>query len=72
MQIRIEGANHTPSWATLQDAIRESLGDNGQLTRIARRDNGCDYRAPGEYEVDYRQTRKAGGDVVTVALTVER
>ena len=51
MSIRIDGARFAPEWETLQNAIRQSTDRSGMLTRISRKDNGVDYRAPGEYEL---------------------
>lgn len=45
----------TPKWNTLQNAVREAIGDpKATLVRIYRTDRGCDYRGPGEFEVDFR------------------
>lgn len=58
MKITFEGCRYTPSWTTLQSAIRETMGMDdetlhGRLTRIARRDRHCGYRDPGVYDVNF-------------------
>lgn len=64
MIITITGCKNTPKWETLQQAVREALGsddDNGRFTRIARVDNGVNYRDPGKYELTF--TPRSGDDI---------
>lgn len=50
--ITITGVKLTPSWETLQRAIREATKDEqALLNRINRRDRGCDYRGLGSYDL---------------------
>lgn len=69
MKITIEGAKQLPTWETLQHAVREIRGDElGKFVRISRKDRSCDYRAHGEYSVDYRTDAE---DIVTIELSVK-
>lgn len=54
MNITIDHCRYTPRWETLEKMIREATASKGQLIRIARKDKGCNYRAPGTYEVGYQ------------------
>ncbi len=55
MRITMTGCRQTPSWETLQDALRQATGDErALLTRISRDDNGANYRAPGVYTLTLR------------------
>ena len=57
MKITITHCRYTSKWETLQTVIRESLNDEGAtITRIHRLDGGCNYRDPGKYELDVRQS----------------
>jgi hypothetical protein len=68
MKIVITNCRHTPKWESLQTIIREATCDEkATITRISRKDRGCDYRAPGEYELDLRQ---ANGTVLPIELNV--
>ena len=54
LKIRIEGAKWTPSWVTLQKALREIYdAPEGLLTRIKRLDGRAGYRQPGEYVLQF-------------------
>ena len=56
MKIVITHCRYTPKWESLQQIIREATNDeSATLTRISRKDGGCDYRAPGEYDLDVRR-----------------
>jgi len=56
MEITITHCRYTPSWDSLQTVIREATHcHTGQLVRIARQDGGCNYRAPGTYELGFEQ-----------------
>ncbi len=56
--ITITGCELTPSWETLQQALREAINsDTALLTRIRRVDGGVDYRACGEYDLCLRLDR---------------
>ncbi len=71
MMIAITGARFTPGWETLQQVIREVVGEeapDGLLTRIRRVDGQCNYRAPGLYDVEYVPLR---GDVIKIVLDVK-
>ena len=55
MKITITGCQRTPRWETLQEVIRQTTKlARGFLTRIRRKDGGCGYREPGEYELTFR------------------
>ena len=69
MKIRIEGARYTPEWETLQNAIRQSTGRDGKLTRISRKDGRCGYREPGEYELTLICE---DADEIEISLSVNR
>ena len=59
MKITITHARYAPSWSALEKVIQETTNDeDGRLSRVARRDNGCNYRAPGVYDLDFRQSNK--------------
>jgi ABC-type ATPase with predicted acetyltransferase domain len=51
--IKLTGCKQTPKWETLQQTIREMTKTEGQLTRIARMDGKCDYRATGIYKLTF-------------------
>jgi hypothetical protein len=56
MRITIDHCRYTPKWETLQQVIREATNDeSASITRINRKDGGCNYRAPGEYDLDVRR-----------------
>ena len=56
MEITITHCKYTPTWENLQTIIREVTNDmTAKLVRIRRCDNGCNYRAPGEYDLDLRR-----------------
>ena len=61
MRITITGCEKTPEWETLQNVLRQTTGKKGTLTRIARRDGKCDYRAPGTYDLSF--TLVDGNDI---------
>lgn len=66
--ISITGVKQAPDWVTLEQLLRQSLGEeNGILSRIARRDGGVDYQAPGTY--DLRFTTHVDGVEVTLVVT---
>ena len=55
MDITLTHCRYAPTWETLQKLIQETTNDpHGQLIRIARKDRGCDYRAPGDYDLGFR------------------
>ncbi len=75
MEIVIKGARWTPEWETLQSMLIQATGaaPGSKLTRIARPDGKCDYRAPGVYNLTFLQHDEHGGsEEVVVKLTVER
>ncbi|RKZ86254.1 MAG: hypothetical protein DRQ39_05945 [Gammaproteobacteria bacterium] len=56
MEITITHCRYAPKWESLQQVIRETTNEpRGQLVRISRDDNGCSYRAPGVYSLEFRQ-----------------
>lgn len=67
MTITITGAKQAPMWETTQRVVREATGQSGKLTRIARTDKVCDYRATGEYELTFIPET---GDEIPVKLSV--
>ena len=68
MRITIEETPYAPKWETLQEIIREATADDSAtLVRLNRKDNGCDYLRPGEYELGVRDQY---GDVKAVELNV--
>lgn len=68
MKITITHCRYTPKWESLQTVIREATNDEkATITRIARKDGKCDYRAPGEYDLDVRQSNQT---ILPVKLTV--
>lgn len=69
MMITIDGVGLGPKWRTIERVIRECVDAPGMLTRIARVDNGSNYRAPGEYVCVFTPNR---GDDVTVIVRVTR
>jgi hypothetical protein len=70
MEITLTHCRYTPSWESLETIIRESTNEpKGSLMRIARKDGGCDYRAPGEYDLGFRLYN---GCILGVKLTVKR
>jgi Fe-S cluster assembly iron-binding protein IscA len=71
MVITIEGVSVTPTWDTLQDAIRQMLdNEEGVIVRISRRDGGCSYRTAGEYDLEF--CPRPTGDMVNVTLIVRQ
>lgn len=69
MTITITNCKLAPKWTTINHLVREATGQPGTLVRIARRDNGVDYRALGEYDLSYRIHDSL--DVLHVTLSVE-
>jgi len=69
MNIRIVGVKYAPRWEALQSLICQMTATKGRLTRIARLDRSCDYRAPGDYELEFQPEGKA--DLVVVGLSIE-
>ena len=67
VKITITHAKYTPKWETLQAVLREAIDAQGVITRIARPDRKCNYRAPGKYDVDFRLK---DGSVTAVDLEV--
>jgi len=68
MEITITHCRYAPRWETLQAIIRESTNEHdGLLIRISRLDNGCDYRAPGVYNLGFRMKN---GCILPITLTV--
>lgn len=68
MEITISHARYAPTWTTLERLLREVTNQHdGCLTRVARKDNRCDYRAPGVYNLGFQH------DDITlpIKLTVE-
>lgn len=53
MRITISNAKYTPRWEDIQHVISSALDTDGVLTRIRRIDGGCNYRAPGRYDLEY-------------------
>lgn len=60
--ISITGTSYAPSWETVERMIEESIfgrlirsdeDRRGKLIRIARRDKGVNYTAPGEYDLTW-------------------
>ena len=55
LQIKFPGIKLTPRWETLQKMIREMFDDETVIiTKISRKDKGCDYRSPGIYILELR------------------
>jgi len=88
MKIEITNAQCAPEWTTLESLIRESLNDEkATVIRIARRDGGCNYSEPAEYDLEVRQCngvplnvellisgqskRKAHNTMLSVCFTVD-
>jgi hypothetical protein len=69
MKLTISGAVVTPKWTTLEKMVATALDRAGRFSRIARRGAGCDYRAPGVYDVTFRPD---SGDAVAVVIEVTR
>lgn len=67
VSIKISGVAQAPMWETLQALIVEALNKEGRMTRIARPDGLCDYRAHGVYHVTFVPEV---GDEVEVILEV--
>lgn len=56
-------------WPAVQHMIGAVSGlGTGQLTRIRRPDQTCNYRAPGDYELTYVPVH---GDAIDVRLNLE-
>lgn len=66
--LNLEGSRFTPSWELLDALIRsayhgcspthgntecECFLPHGRLIQIHRRDRGCGYREPGDYDLTY-------------------
>ena len=73
MTIIITGCKkYTPKWETIQQVIRDTTSidgeNNGRLTRISRRDGGCNYRLPGKYDLTFIPNV---GDAITIELDVQ-
>lgn len=68
MEITIKGVDvrRVPTWQAIQGLISETIEKRGHLTRIARSDNGCNYRALGEYQTTF--TPESGDDVHVTVL----
>ena len=59
MQITITHCRYAPKWDSLQTVIREVVNDpDGTIIRIARKDNGCNYRSPGKYSLSFLSGNK--------------
>lgn len=70
MKITITGASRTPNWNTIQDVLRETTGhEKGMLTRIARKDNGVDYTAPGAFDLAFATFDGACSKPVELTVT---
>lgn len=70
IEITITGVPQAPKWVDVEQIIRSALGHAaGSLTRIAREDRGANYRARGEYRLEY-VPRVPSGDARTVRLIV--
>jgi len=67
MTITIDNTRIAPSWEALQTVIATALNLDGRLTRIARPDGQCNYRAHGLYHCTFTPDR---GDAVQIMLTV--
>lgn len=72
INLKFEGGLIAPCWESIQSIVRSMLKDDsedstGKLTRIARVDAGCNYRAPGLYNLEYVPTI---GDTVLITLEV--
>ena len=65
--LTVVGAKMGPSWETVENLIGQVLNDSGKLTRIARIDNGVDYRATGVYDLAFLSSE---GIFYRVSLTV--
>lgn len=72
MKIVIENCRYAPTWASLEKVLKEALGDpDGHITRIARVDNGCDYRATGVYKLSWDPRSILGGQfAVSLPITL--
>jgi hypothetical protein len=69
IKITIDGVRYTPGWETLQTVMRDATNcDDIRFVRIDRKDNGCGYRGPGEYEIDYIDQY---GDISRLELVVK-
>jgi len=69
MIIKITDCTLAPKWETLQTMVRESIYDKDAVfTKINRKDSGCNYRSPGEYELELR---KSNGTVKKIDLSIE-
>lgn len=72
MEITITHCRYTPKWETLEQVIREATNDESstlvRINRISRCDNGCDYRKPGQYDLDVRRDNET---ILPVKLTVK-
>ena len=60
MKITITHARYVPSWVTLERVIKEATNEatnvhSGQLIAVQRRDGRSNYRAPGVYDLSFRQ-----------------
>lgn len=53
--ITLTGMRRLPNYETIQRMLREAENDDSlTIVRIARLSPGCDYTAPGEYEIGVR------------------
>lgn len=53
--ITLTGMRRLPNYETIQRMLREAENDSSlTIVRIARLSPGCDYTAPGEYEIGVR------------------
>lgn len=69
MEITITHCKHTPTWENLQIIIREVTDDmTAKLVLIRRCDNGCNYRAPGEYDL---QLRRDNDTILPIKLIIK-
>jgi hypothetical protein len=69
MTVTITGVSQAPTWVALEKVVRTALNQDGNLTRIKRTDNGCNYRAPGDYLCTFTPEN---GDETPVHLAVMR
>lgn len=71
MRITIDHCRYTPKWDSLQTIIREATNDEScVITRISRVDKGCDYRKPGEYDLDVTRDNQTILPVKLVCVAV--
>lgn len=71
MKIVIEQCRYAPKWETLQELLRQTTANyNAVITKIDRRDNGCDYGSTGVYDIRLDQGNQTYLPIVLEVVAV--